>query len=273
MLLTVVGLVAAPLRLHLQFGGLGDSRQDRLAFTGTGLGLLATAVGSVLVAVGSTPATMFIIVSVGFLAAIAWLLLAWRVHALWVARRDEAALLMHQNQDLAREAWRFQAAALLARWRWAVCHPLTSSSATSLPHGYLVRRIGPEPPGVPDEWHSEDGIKLRYNWPNLVRIGADGAPEWLRDIVVIALSERWHVLRAGSVLAFYTPDGLDSVTADADHPPLVQGLVRHGLLHRLEAKGLPVHGGSRGQLLPGRDTGHLLSALLPPEKKSADRDE
>lgn len=73
-LLTVVGLAAAPLRLHLQFGGLGDRRGDRLAFSGTGLGLITTAAGSVLVAAGSSPSLGFAIATAAILVAVGWLL-------------------------------------------------------------------------------------------------------------------------------------------------------------------------------------------------------
>lgn len=133
--LAVVGLVAAPLRLHLQFGGLGDGRRDRLAFAGAGLGLLSTAAGSVLLAASSSPAVAFVIATVATLIVVAWVLLAWRVHSLWLARRGDAAMRLRYNQDLAREAWQLEAAVLLARWRWALCHPLTNTDANSWPYG------------------------------------------------------------------------------------------------------------------------------------------
>lgn len=260
-LLAAVGLTAAPLRLHLQFGALGDRRGDRLAFAGTGLGLVATATGSVLVAVGSAPGLGFAIATVLALATIGWLLLSWRVRSLWLARRDDAAMELRWNQDLAREAWRLRAAVLLARWRWALCHPLTGSDAESWPYGYLQRLIGEEPPGVAEESHSADGLTLRQNRPSLVSAQPDQAPDWLRDIVAVALQERWIVLRAGDALAFYTPDGLSYDTVACDEPALTRGLVRHALLQRLGKLGLPVHSGSRGQSLPGRDLDQTVAAM------------
>lgn len=272
-LLAAVGLTAAPLRLHLQFGGLGDRRGDRLAFAGTGLGLVATATGSVLVALGSPPGLGFAIATVLALATIGWLLLSWRVRALWLARRDDAASELRWNQDLAREAWRLRAAVLLARWRWALCHPFTGSDAQSWPYQYLRRRIGEEPPGVAEEWYSPDGLKLRQNRPSLVSAQPDRAPDWLRDIVAVALQERWIVLRAGDALAFYTPDGLSYEIVACDEPTLTRGLVRHALLQRLSKLGLPVHSGSRGQSLPGRDLLHAVTAMSAKSSPDARRTE
>lgn len=261
-LLATVGLLAAPLRLHLQFGGLGDGRGDRLAFAGTGLGLIATAAGSVLVAAGSSPALGFVIATGVGLVLSGWLLLSWRVRSLWVARRTEAAMILRNNQDLAREAWRLQAAVLLSRWRWALAHPLTSSDANTWPYGYLNTRIGEEPPGVAEEWDSDDGLKLRYNWPNLVKVEPSQVPGWLRDIVAAALDHGWLVLRTGGALVFYTPDGLSYETVECDEPGLTAGLVRHAVLRRLQRLGLPMHFGSRGQSLPGRDPGQTTPASL-----------
>lgn len=260
-LLAAVGLTAAPLRLHLQFGGLGDRRRDRLAFAGTGVGLIATATGSVLVAVGSAPGVAFAIAAVLALAAISWLLLSWRVRSLWLARRDDAATELRYNQDLAREAWRLRATVLLARWRWALWHPLTGSDSESWPYRYLSRRIGEEPPGVAAEWYSADGLTLRQNRPSLVSIEPDQAPDWLRDIVAVALQERWIVLRAGDAVAFYTPDGVTYETVACDEPALTRGLVRNALLRRLNKMGLPVHSGTRGQSLPGGDLDQAVAAM------------
>jgi hypothetical protein len=260
-LLAAVGLAAAPLRLHLQFGGLGDRRSDRLAFAGTGVGLLSTATGSVLVAAGSSPAVAFVLATVATLIVVAWALLAWRVHSLWVARRGDAAMRLRYNQDLAREAWQLEAAALLARWRWAVCHPLTDTDANSWPYVYLRKQLGEEPAGVAEEWYSNDGLKLRQNRPSLVRVGPAKVPGWLRDIVAVAIDEGWIVLRAGKALVLYTPDGLSYETVECDEPGLAQGLVRHAVLRRLNRMGLPIHSGGRGQSLPGRDREQVMGAL------------
>ena len=272
-LLAAVGLTAAPLRLHMRFGGLGDRRGDRLAFAGAGMGLIATATGSVLVAAGSAPGVGFAVATLLALAAIGWLLLSWRVRTLWVARRDEAAMELRYNQDLAREAWRLRAAVLLAGWTWALCHPLTGSDAETWPYRYLRRRIGEEPPGVADEWYSPDGLKLRQNRPILVSAQPDQAPDWLRDIVAVALQERWIVLRAGEVLAFYTPDGLSYETVGCDEPALTRGLVRHALLQRLSKSGLPMHSGNRGQSLPGRDVHQMVTAMSAKSPPDATRTE
>jgi hypothetical protein len=266
-LLTVVGLAAAPLRLHLQFGGLGDRRSDRLAVAGTGLGLTTTAAGSVLVAAGSSPSLGFALATSAILAAVGWLLLSWRVHSLWVARRTDAAMNLRFNQDLAREAWRLQAAVRLSRWRWALSHPLTSTDANTWPYGYLHRRIGAEPPGVAEEWYSDEGIKLRYNWPNLVKVELSQVPGWLRDIVAVALDEGWIVLRSGAALVLYTPDGLSYETIECEEPGLTTGLVRHAILRRLHRLGLPMHYGTRGQSLPGLDRQQTATPLL---EKAAD---
>jgi len=265
-LLAIVGLSAAPLRLHLQFGGLGDRRGDRLAFAGTGLGLIATAAGSVLVAAGSSPALGFAIATVMGLAVIGWLLLAWRVHILWLARRDDAAAKLRHNQDLVREVWRLEAAALLARWRWALCHALTSSDAERWPYEFLRKRIGEEPPGVAEEWYSQEGLALRHNRPSLVGVGPEQVPDWLRDIVTVAVAEGWVVLRAGHTLVLYTPDGRGYETVECEEVGLTRVLVRHALLRRLRELGLPVRAGKRGQLLPGRDQEQVLNALIQGSK-------
>lgn len=261
-LLAIVGLAATPLRLHLQAGGLGDGRGDRLAFTGAGLGLIAAAAGSVLVAVGSSPALGFAIATGAALVAIGWLLLSWRVRSLWVARRTEAAMNLRYNQDLAREAWRLQAAVLLSRRRWALSHPLTNSDANTWPYRYLNKRIGVEPPGVAEEWYSDEGIKLRYNWPNLVKVERSQVPGWLRDIAAFALDEGWIVLRSGAALVLYTPDGLSYETIECDEPGITTGLVRHAILRRLQRLGLPMHYGTRGQSLPGLDRRQTATAML-----------
>lgn len=253
LMLAIVGVLSAPLRLHLQFSGLGDRRSDRLVFAGTGLGLLATSAGSILVAVGSTPASTFIVTTMLILAAVGWLLLAWRVHVLWVARRDETALILQRNQDLHREAWRLDAAALLARWQWCLVHPLTLTDATSWPYPYLEKRIGPEPAGVADEWFSNDGITLRRNRPSLVRLTTTAAPDWPRDVVRIAEDQHWPVLHAGTTVAFYTPDGQKSITIDSEQAPIVRGLSRMQLLHKLKDSGFPTHTSSPGEPLPGSD--------------------
>jgi hypothetical protein len=262
LLLTVVGIATRPLRLHLQFGSLGDERRDRLAFAGTVLGLAATAIGSVLVAIGSTPAVWFIIATTAGLLLMGWIVLAWRVRSLWMARRDEAAMKLKQNQDLAREDWQLQATVLLSRWRWALRHALTRSDATGWPYDYLTKRIGAEPPGVSIEWYSNDGRLLRRNRPSLVEMSADEAPDWLHAIVLVATSEKWIVLRSGQFLVFYTPDGLRYTTVEASTPTVVQGLARMALLRKLKELGLPTHTGDGGQPLPGRDMHHLVSVLV-----------
>ena len=155
---------------------------------------------------------------------------------------------------------RFAAAELLARWSWCLQHPLTATDATSWPYPYLEKRLGPEPPGVADEWFSSDGVYLRQNRQSLVRLTAATAPDWLRDIVAVAEDQRWPVLHAGTAILLYTPDGTSYMTTGAEHAPLVTNLVRQQLLRRLHKAGFPTHTGRRGQTLPGRDLGHLTAA-------------
>ena len=259
-LLACVGLATAPLRLHLQFGGMGDTRRDRVAFACTGVGLIATAAGSLMVAIGSSPTVQFATLSVLAIVASCWLLLAWRVHALWVARHATAALELKVNQDLAREGWRFEAAGLLARWRWALLHPFDASDADSWPYAYLVKRIGEEPEGVSPEWYDNDGATLRANRPSLVTARTDELPDWLHDIAAVAADDGWVVLRRGQFVAFYTRTGRDFVTTELRAHPVVQGLVREQFIRRLQAHGLPTHRGARGQLSPGRGHDHQASA-------------
>lgn len=260
-LVAIITLSGSPPRLHLQFAALGDERKDRLVSSGTAIGLATTAVGSALVAIGSEPAVWFVAVSAATLVVFGWLLQARQVRALWVARRDEAAARLRQNQDLAREAWQFEASVLLSRWRWALSHPLTHSNATSWPYEYLEGRIGEAPPGVPPEWYSTQGIQLRRSQPSRVRIAPEEAPGWLADIVSVALGEDWPVLRSGAMIVFYTPDGLRYETTDVRQHSVTQPLTRIGLLRALGELGLPTHTGLRGQLLPGRDTGHLVASV------------
>jgi hypothetical protein len=257
-----VALLPWPPRLNLRFGGQGDGRIDRVASAATTSGLLATAAGSVLVAIGSTPSVRFIATTVVALGLSMWLLLARQVRMLWLVRRAEAAAKLKENQDLEREAWELEATAMLAPWRWALSHPLTNSNAYSWPAEYLRRRIGDAPPGIPPEWYSLQGRRLRYNRPNLVRLAADDAPDWLRDIVAVALGEGWFVLGTPTVVAFYTPSGVQHETIVRAQPPLVRPLARMKLLHRLHQLGLPAHHGSRGQALPGHDADDLVRRLV-----------
>lgn len=178
-------------------------------------------------------------------------------------KRLKRPWILRDNQDLAREAWRLQAAVLLSRWRWALAHPLTSFDANTWPYRFLNARIGEEPPGVAEEWHSDDGLKLRYNWPNLVKAEPSQVPGWLRDIAAAALDYGWLVLRSGGALVFYTPDGLSYETVECEDPGLPQGLVRHAILRRLQRLGLPMYYGTRGQSLLGPDREHLLGDLTP----------
>lgn len=131
----------------------------------------------------------------------------------------------------------------------------------------MSRRIGDEPPGVAEEWYSDEGIKLRYNWPNLVKADLSEVPGWLRDIVAVAREEGWIVVRSGQPLVLYTPDGLNYETIECTEPGLTQGLVRHAVLRRLQRLGLPMHHGSRGQSLPGREKS--VAVLPGPDKTSA----
>src|SRR5262249_41380508 len=151
---------------------------------------------------------------------------------------------------------------ILARWRWAALHPLSHASAEGWPMSYLHTRIGEAPPGIPAEWYSNQGRQLRYNKPSLVRMTAEAAPEWLRDIAAVALAEGWFVLGNASFVTFYTPDGLDCETIGCDHPAIVHLLVRQALLVRLKRLGLPSHWGTRGQMLPARDTNDLIKRLV-----------
>lgn len=258
----LVALVPRPPRLNLRFGGQGDERTDRVASSATATGLLATAAGSVLVAIGSAPSVRFIVTVVAALGLLMWLLLARQVRGLWLVRRAEAAVKLKENQDLKREAWELEATAILARWRWALSHPLTNSNAYSWPAEYLRRRLGDAPPGIPPEWYSLQGQQLRYNRPNLVRWASDDAPDWLRDIVAVALSEGWFVLGTPTVVAFYTPSGVQHETIVLAQPPLVRPLARMKLLHRLHQLGFPAHHGSRGQALPGHDADDLVRRLV-----------
>ncbi len=260
-LVVIVALTATPPRLHLQFGALGDQRKDRLASSIAATGLIATAVGSVLVSVGAAPAVWFVGGVTLALGVIAWGLMARQVRLLWRARQRDATMRLRENQDLAREAWEVEAATILARWRWAVLHPLSAASAESWPMSYLRTKIGEAPPGIPAEWYSTQGRQLRYNKPSLVRMTVDDAPGWLRDIVVVALAEGWFVLGNASFLSFYTPDGLSCETIGCDHPAIVHLLVREALLARLRRLGLPSHRGTRGQALPARDTDDLIKRL------------
>ncbi len=262
LLVVSVALTATPPRLHLQFGGLGDQRKDRLAPSIATTGLIATAAGSVLVSVGSVPAIGFVGGVVVALGIMAWGLLARQVRLLWRARQRDAMMRLRENQDLARETWEVEAATILAGWRWALLHPLSVASAEGWPMSYLRTRIGEAPPGIPAEWYSPQGRQLRYNKPSLVRMTADDAPRWLRDIVVVALAEGWFVLGNASFLTFYAPDGLGCETIGCDHPEIVHLLVRQALLARLKRLGLPSHRGTRGQMLPARNTNDLIKRLV-----------
>lgn len=114
-----------------------------------------------------------------------------------------------------------------------------------------------------------EGIKLRYNWPNLVKVELSQVPGWLRDIVAVALDAGWIVLRSGAALVLYTPDGLSYETIECDEPGITTGLVRHAILRRLQRLGLPMHYGTRGQSLPGRDREDQLSKLTPDHEDEA----
>ena len=169
---------------------------------------------------------------------------------------------LKENQDLKREAWELQATAILAQWRWALLHPMTGSNAASWPNNYLHKRIGDAPPGIPPEWYSVEGRQLRYNQASLVRMTADDAPDWLHDIVVVALSEGWFVLGTPTVVAFYTPSGTQYETVVLTQPGLMRPLARMNLLRRLHELGFPIHHGSRGQALPGHDTNDLVRRFV-----------
>jgi hypothetical protein len=253
-----VALLPRPPRLHRQFGSQGVERVDRLALSITTTGLLSTAVGSILLAIGSTPSVRFVVASAVALALAMWVLTARQIRTLWLARRYEAAMKLRENQDLEREAWELEATAILARWRWALRHPMTRSNASSWPTDYLHRRIGDQPPGIPAEWYTNEGRQLRYNKPSLVRMTEEDTPDWLRDIVMIALSEGWFVLGTPTVIAFYTPAGTQCETIVLEQPALVRPLARMNVLSRLHDLGFPTHHGSRGQALPGRDTADLV---------------
>jgi hypothetical protein len=270
-LVVTVALSTQPPRLHLQFGGLGDRRRDRLTSSIATTGLLATSAGSILVAIGDTPSAWFLAGALGTTVLIMWLLMARQLRLLWLARRGDVALRLRDNQDLAREAWELEASIILSDWRWALRHPLTSASAVGWPMAFLASRIGEPPPGVPSEWYSLQGRQLRSNKPSLVRMTADDAPGWLRDIVVVALSDGWYVLGSASFVAFYTPDGLNYETVRPDEHPIVQQLVRKALLGRLRRLGLPTHRGSRGQSLPGRDSEELVRRLVEGGQQSPAR--
>jgi hypothetical protein len=261
-LVVVVALLPRSPRLDRQFGGQGEERADRLASSVATTGLLATAVGSILLAIGSTPSIRFIAASVTALTLSMWVLTARQIRTLWRARRYEAAMKLKENQDLQREAWELEATAIVARWRWSLRHPLSRSDASSWPTDYLRRRIGDQPRGIPPEWYTVQGRQLRSNKPSLVRMTADDAPDWLRDIVVIALSEWWFVLGTPAVIAFYTPSGTQCETLVLAQPDLVRPLARMNLLSRLHDLGFPIHHGGRGQALPGHNTGDLMSRFI-----------
>lgn len=270
-LVVLVALIPRPPRLHLQFRGQGDERVDRVSTSVTTAGLLATAAGSVLVAVGSTPSAWFMIATIIAVVLSTWLLIARQVRALWMARRDEAAMKLKENQDLEREAWELQAATLLARWRWALSHPLTRSNAINWPDNYLRNKIGDAPPGIPPEWYSAEGRQLRRSQTNLVRMTADEAPDWLRDIVTVALNEGWFVLGTPTVIAFYTPSGTQYETVVLTEHTLAQSLLRRNLLRKLRELGFPTHYGTRGQSLPAHDTGELVQHLVEANRPERDR--
>jgi hypothetical protein len=258
----LVALIPRAPRLHLQFGGQGDDRIDRVAYSMTTTGLLATATGSVLVAIGSTPSVRFVAATVIALVVSIWVLLAQQIRALWLARRHDAAMKLKENQDLKREAWELQATAILAQWRWTLLHPMTGSNAASWPNNYLHKRIGDAPLGIPPEWYSVEGRQLRYNQASLVRMTANDAPDWLHDIVVVAISEGWFVLGTPTVVAFYTPSGTQYETVVLTQPGLVRPLARMNLLRRLHELDFPMHHGSRGQTLPGHDTNDLVRRFV-----------
>lgn len=210
-----------------------------------------------LVAISSTPTVRYAAGTAVAIALIIYVLLVWKVHALWVQRRCEAAEQLSVNQDSRREQWRLDAAARCARWRWALTHPLTRSDGTSWPSRNLEPCLGPEQSGPPES--AEDpltALKLRQNDPNVARLSDGDTPAWLRDIVLVARDSRWEVLRSALHVAFYTPDRVSVELARMAEPlPLVQVLERERLLRALAAHGRPTHRASRGHSMPGAMSG------------------
>ena len=120
---------------------------------------------------------------------------------------------------------------------------------------------------------AESALQAQCSYPRMkgAKIQRCHVARDFRDIVVVALSDGWHVLGSASFVAFYTPDGVNSETVRADEHPIVQQLVRKALLGRLKRLGLPTHRGSRGQSLPARDSEELVRRLVEGAQQSPAR--
>jgi hypothetical protein len=261
-ILVAAGGWASPaLRLHLEFAGSGDSRRERMAFAGTIVGGLSTAAGSLLVAGSNLPSVWFWLGTIVLMATVGYVLLAWKVHALWTARRYDAAMVLRTNQDSRREVWLIDAASLCARWRWALGHPLTPADASWWPVLYLVRRLGDCPPGPLGgvDLNDMDAVKLRQVLPNVARLDAADVPPWLLDVVLVARDCDCEVLRSGRYLGFYTLGG--EYASASIVKPKGAAFAHRQLVRSLSKLGLPTHRGTWGQLVPGRDRSHLRAVL------------
>jgi hypothetical protein len=262
-ILAAVGLLAVgPPRLNMMATASGDTRLDRLRHAISGAGLLAGAAGSVLLAVSSVPTVQVAGSTVAGIAAVIYLLLAWRVHALWTARLGDAEQTLLINQDSDRAQWQLDCAHLCSRWRWSLAHPLTDIDATSWPEEEMGRKLGPAPAGPPQSDDPDLDAKMRQVNLNVAMLRANSTPGWISDIAAVTRHRGWTVLHAAKTVTFYTPDRATSVSCTlADPGSLVSGLRREELLRSLRQMGLPTHRAKRGQSLPGIDSAELINAL------------
>jgi hypothetical protein len=236
-----VGLLAAGRpRLHL-FEGRGDKRRDRLSFAVGTTGLLSGAVGSVVLAVAAAPAPRLVFVTALGAAALVYCFLAVRVHQLWVQHATEAGQAFRHDQGNKRAQWEVECALRCARWRWALAHPFTATSAEDWPDAWAVPRIGERPPRRFPEADFATYAKLTSCDPNIAEVHADLLPVALRDVVQDATAAGFDVLQTQCHLLFYPPSSNERPISCPFHQRsgIVQNLRRKRLLRRMAHHGLP----------------------------------
>ena len=233
-----VGLLAAGRpRLHL-FEGRGDKRRDRLSFAvGTRRGCSVE------------PSAAWFSPSLPCLrrawcshstraAALVYCFLAVRVHQLWVQHATEAGQAFRHDQGNKRAQWEVECALHCARWRWALAHPFTATSAEDWPEAWAVPRIGERPPRRFPEADFATYAKLTSCDPNIAEVHADLLPAALRDVVQDATAAGFDVLQTQCHLLFYPSSSNERPISCPFHQRsgIVQNLRRKRLLRRMGSR-------------------------------------
>lgn len=246
-------LVAVPRLFHAARPQLGldwesmSARVERLRFAAETVGLIMVAIGSVVLAAVELGRLWFVLAIVAAALLGVWLVATTKLRQLWLMRAEQAC--DYADTSIASAAAMRAVALRNAEWRTCVCAAFAQTP--------------PWPPELDSNVPDLDGATARLRPRQIADLHARDAclerahipPRIAHDVDAIN-RQGWAVEIAGDALIAISPDGRNAQISRSMVADSKVGMLHRQLwLHQLEALGLKMRPGARGQTRPGGSQG------------------